>query len=77
MLHVEHEQVYQAIIDARLREKVRFDRDGFSRAAGGIASRGLALPVTSESFAADVKSETMAITDPRNPGNIGKIGTSS
>jgi hypothetical protein len=25
-----------------------------------------------ESFAADVKSETMAITDPGNPGNIGK-----
>jgi hypothetical protein len=31
---------------------------------------------TSESSATDVKSETMAITDPGNPGNIGKIGTS-
>src|SRR5437660_3476794 len=28
--------------------------------------------VTSEGFAADVKSETMAIADPVNPGNIGK-----
>jgi hypothetical protein len=33
---------------------------------------GYVLCVTSETFAADVKSETMAITDPGNPGNIGK-----
>jgi hypothetical protein len=36
-----------------------------------------ALSVASESFAADVKSETMAITDPGNPDVIGIIGTSS
>jgi hypothetical protein len=35
------------------------------------------LYVTTESFAADVKSETMAITDPGNPCNIDEIGTSS
>src|SRR5437660_266966 len=42
------------------------------RPGGGIASRGIRSAVTSESFAADVKSETMAITDPGNPDNIGK-----
>jgi ketosteroid isomerase-like protein len=40
------------------------------------ASLRAARTVTSESFAADVKRETMAVTDPANPGNIGKIGTS-
>ena len=43
-----------------------------SRFTGRGASLRAARTVTSESFAADVKSETMAITDPGNPGNIGK-----
>jgi hypothetical protein len=40
--------------------------------AGGIASRGMYSALRVKPFSADVKSETMAITDPGNPGNIGK-----
>jgi nucleotide-binding universal stress UspA family protein len=35
-LHVEHEHIYQAIIDAARVEKVRFDRDGLARASRGL-----------------------------------------
>ena len=68
MLHVEHEQgseSYPATAHTAVstRRGHRFART--------------ALFVTSDSFAADVKSETMAITDPGNPCNIGEIGTSS
>src|ERR1700747_341818 len=40
----------------------------------GIASRGMHSVVTSEGFAAGAKSETMGITNPENPGDIGKNG---
>jgi hypothetical protein len=48
----------------------RGEPDGFAS-----PSRGLHSAVTSEGFAAEVKSGTIAITHPGNSGNFGKIGT--